>query len=90
MRWHKVKELSTIYDDMGDVLEYGNITDDEAVALCNDMIHKSISENNNKILEAMYHAILIGVINRNIGDKLDTNSIVANMDNFNEEILEYM
>ena len=83
-------EEDIFYDNIGDILEYGNITDDEAITLCNEIIDKSISENDDLILEAMYHAIYTGVMNRNIGDRLHTDIIAGNLDRFNEEVLDYI
>lgn len=71
-------------------MEYGNITDDEAIALCNDIIDKSIFENDDPVLEAIYHAIYTGVTNRNIRDRLHTDIIAGNLDRFNEEVLDYI
>ena len=44
------------YDDMSDVFEYGNISDDEIVKLCNQILLESKDEKNDIILETMYHA----------------------------------
>lgn len=85
-----MKDMCNLYDNIGDVLECGNITDDEAIILCNDIINNSISENDNQILESMYHAIFTGVVNRKIGDKLHTNMIITSMDKFSEEVLDYI
>ena len=46
------------YDDMSDVFEYGNISDDEIVKLCNQILLESKDEKNDIILETMYHAVL--------------------------------
>lgn len=78
------------YDNIGDVLEYGNITDDEAVLICNKIIEKSLLESDEHVLEAMFHAVLTGVESRNIGGKIYVNKIVENMDRYSEEILDYV
>ena len=45
------------YDDMSDVFEYGNISDDEIVKLCNQILLESKDEKNDRILEARYHPV---------------------------------
>ncbi|MDE6014708.1 MAG: hypothetical protein K2H41_03250 [Acetatifactor sp.] len=85
-----MKDICSKYESIGDILEYGNITEKEAVILCNQIINESISENDNEILEAMYHAIFIGIVNRKIIDKLDVNTIVKMLDKFNEEVSDYI
>ena len=79
-----------MYEDIGDILEYGNITDKEAVVLCNKIIEESILENDAEILEAMYHTIFIGVTNHKISDKLAVSTIIKLSDKFNEEVSDYI
>lgn len=38
------------YDDMSDVFEYGNISDDEIVKLCNQILLESKDEKNGGII----------------------------------------
>ena len=85
-----MKNTGRKYDDIGDILEYGNITDDEAIALCNDIIDESISESEFLVLEAMYHAVYTGVVNRKIAGQLHTDIIIKNLEKYNEEVLDYI
>ena len=85
-----MRDAQSKYEDIGDILEYGNITEEEAVILCNKIIDESVLENNTEILESMYHAILTGVVNRKIGDKLAINKIVDMLDKFDEEVSDYI
>lgn len=77
------------YAEIGDKLEYGNITDKEAAMLCNNIIHESILENDRDILEEMYHSIFTGICNHKIADKLDVNVIIDILDKFDEEVSDY-
>ena len=85
-----MKRTDKDYDNIGDILEYGKITDSEAIAICNEIIDESISESENQILEAMYHAIFTGVVNRKIADQLHTEMIIKSLDKFNEDVLDYI
>lgn len=85
-----MKRTDKDYDNIGDILEYGKITDSEAIAICNEIIDESISESENQILEAMYHAIFTGVVNRKIADQLHTDIIIKSLDKFNEDVLDYI
>lgn len=85
-----MEDICNKYEHLSDILEYGNITDEEAIFVCNDIIDKSISENNEQILEAMYHAILTGIDNRKIIKRLNVGKIVKNISKFNEEVLDYI
>ncbi len=78
------------YDNIGDVLEYGDITDDEAIVICDEIMEKSLQESNEQILESMFHAVLMGVGNRNIAGRIHVNIIVENIENYSEEILDYI
>ena len=64
------------YDDMSDVFEYGNISDDEIVKLCNQILLESKDEKNDIILETMYHAVFTAANYRNIADKIEIDSIL--------------
>lgn len=85
-----MKDVCSKYEDIGDMLEYGYITEKDALILCNKIINDSVSENDNKILEAMYHAILTGIVNHRISDKLDIDIIVKMLDKFNEQVSDYI
>ena len=78
------------YDDMSDVFEYGNISDDEIVKLCNQILLESKDEKNDIILETMYHAVFTAANYRNIADKIEIDSILDYIDYFNEEISDYI
>ena len=78
------------YDDIGDILEYGNISEEEAAVLCNKIINESISEKDKEILEAMYHAIFTGVVNHQIADKLEINKILSKLGDFDENVSDYI
>ena len=68
------------YDDMSDVFEYGNISDDEIVKLCNQILLESKDEKNDIILETMYHAVFTAANYRNIADKIEIDSILDYID----------
>ena len=55
------------YENLCDILEYGGISNEEAITICNNIIAGSISENENSVLEAMFHAVFTGVVSRQIG-----------------------
>lgn len=85
-----MKRAAREYDDIGDILEYGNITDNEAIVICNNIIDESISESESQILEAMYHAVFTGVVNRKVANQLHTDIIIKSLDKFNEDVLDYI
>ena len=85
-----MKDIRNKYGNIGYILEYCDITEKEAMTLCNMIIDESIAESNNEILETMYHAILTGVISHKIGDKLAVDTIVKMIDKFNEEVSDYL
>ena len=78
------------YEYLSDKLEYGNISTEEAVSICNDIIEESNSENDFIVLESMFHAIFTAVTNRNIGNRINTDIIAKNLEKYNEEILDYI
>ena len=78
------------YDDMSDVFEYWNISDDEIVKLCNQILLESKDEKNDIILETMYHAVFTAANYRNIADKIEIDSILDYIEYFNEEISDYI
>lgn len=78
------------YDDMSDVFEYGNISDEEVVKLCNQILIESKDEKSDVVLEAMYHAVFTAVDCRDIGNKLEIDSILDIINNFNQEISDYI
>jgi len=82
--------LRNIYDDLADQFEYGNMSDEEAVKICNTIISDSIGEKDSEILEAMYHAVFTTAMNRNISNKLVLDSIVDKIDIFNESAADYI
>lgn len=78
------------YDDMSDVFEYGNISDEEVVKLCSQILIESKDEKSDVVLEAMYHAVFTAVDCRDIGNKLEIDSILDVINNFNQEISDYI
>lgn len=78
------------YDDMSDIFEYGNISDEEVVKLCNQILIESKDEKSDVVLEAMYHAIFTAMNCRNIGNQLEIDSILDVINNFNQEISDYI
>ena len=78
------------YDDLADQFEYGKLVDEEVIALCNKIIIDSIDEDDDKILEAMYHAIFTATMNRDIANRLDLKSLVSKIDIFNEATADYI
>lgn len=80
----------TKYDNLSDVLEYGNISDQAAISICNEIIRESISETDNSVLESMFHAVFTGVVNRKIAKELHTESIISKLEAYSEEISDYV
>ncbi len=80
----------TKYDNLSDVLEYGNISDQAAISICNEIIRESISETDHSVLEAMFHAVFTGVVNRKIAKELHTESIISNLESYSEAISDYV
>ena len=78
------------YEKIGDILEYGSITDEEAVKLCNQIICDSTLVLDDKLLESMFYAIFTGVNNRNIASELNLDCVINNIDKYNDEILDYI
>lgn len=78
------------YDDMSDIFEYGNISDEETVKLCNQILIESKEEKSDAVLESMFHAVFTAVDSRNIVNQLDIDIILDMINNFNEEILDYI
>lgn len=78
------------YDDMSDVFEYGNISDQEVVKLCNQILMESKDEKSDVVLESMYHAVFTAANCRDIGSQLEVHSILDVINNFNQEILDYI
>lgn len=78
------------YDDMNDVFEYGNISDEEVVKLCNQILIESKDEKSDVVLESMYHAVFTAMNCRDIGNQLEIGSILDVINNFNQEILDYI
>lgn len=78
------------YDDMSDVFEYGNISDEKVVKLCNRILVESKKEKSDVVLEAMYHAVFTAVDCRDIGNQLEIDIILDVINNFNQEISDYI
>ena len=78
------------YDDMNDVFEYGNISDEDVVKLCNQILIESKDEKSDVVLESMYHAVFTAMNCRDIGNQLEIDSILDVINNFNQEILDYI
>lgn len=85
-----MNEKSKKYDDMSDIFEYGNILNEEIVKLCNQILIDSKSEKNDVVLESMYHAIFTAVNCRDIGNQLEIDIILDVINNFNQEISDYI
>lgn len=78
------------YDDMSDVFEYGNISDEEVVKTCNQILLESKDEKSDVVLEAMYHAVFTAMNCRDIGNQLEIDSILDVINNFNQEVSDYI
>lgn len=52
-----MNETDKKYDDMSDMFEYRNLSDEEVLELCNQIIIESKEEKSDLVLEAMYHAV---------------------------------
>lgn len=85
-----MNEKSKKYDNMSDIFEYGNISNEEIVKLCNQILIDSKSEKNDAVLESMYHAIFTAVNCRDIGNQLEIDIILDVINNFNQEISDYI
>ena len=78
------------YDDMSDIFEYGNISEEEVVKFCNQILIESKDEKSDVVLETMYHAVFTAVNCRDIGNQLEIDSILDVINNFNQEISDYI
>ena len=78
------------YDNLCDALEYGNISEHEAISICNSIIAESTSETEPAVLESMFHAIFTAIVNRKIGKELNTDSIINNIETYSEEVSDYI
>lgn len=78
------------YDDMNDVFEYGNMSDEEVVKLCNQILIESKDEKSDVVLESMYHAVFTAMNCRDISNQLEVDSILDVINNFNQEISDYI
>ena len=78
------------YDDMSDIFEYGNISEEEVVKFWNQILIESKDEKSDVVLETMYHAVFTAVNCRDIGNQLEIDSILDVINNFNQEISDYI
>lgn len=78
------------YENLGDKLENGNISNEEAASICNAIMEESVAENDCATLESMFHAIFTGVANRDIGDKIRTDIIARNLNKYDGQVLNYV
>ena len=78
------------YDDLGDVFEYGNISDEEVVKFCNHILLESKDEKSDMVLEAMYHAVFTAMNYHDISNQIEIDSILDVINNFNQEISDYI
>lgn len=91
--------MSFNYDDLGDILEYGNISDDLAVEICNillEKIIKTISYYKNSetgldtAFESMFNAIFLGVNNREIATRLNLDTIIDHIEELDLGSIDYL
>lgn len=78
------------YDELSDIFEYGNMSDEEVLECCNQILMRSKDEKNEMVLEAMFHAIFTAMNCRDIGNKVDIDSILDYIYDYNEEISDYI
>lgn len=78
------------YEEISDELEYGDISDEKAINICNNLLNKSLTENDDVVLESIFNAVFNGVDNREIASKLYLEDVVKNILNYNEECLDYL
>ena len=78
------------YEEISDELEYGDISDEKAINICNNLLKKSLTENDDVVLESIFNAVFNGVDNREIASKLYLEDVVKNILNYNEECLDYL
>lgn len=75
---------------IGDILEYGDISRDEAIQEMNVLIKYVVQQNDNDIKEEILHIILNGEDSRNVDKELDLEPIVSNLSKFNDECISYI
>lgn len=79
-----------MYDDISDIFEYGEISIDKAITMCNNIIKCSLNENDENVLESMYHAIFICLNKYNISKSLNLDILIKNISHFNSDTLDYI
>lgn len=62
----------------------------EVVKLCNQILLESKDEKSDVVLEAMYHAVFTATDCRDISNQLEIDSILDVINNFNQEISDYI
>ena len=77
-------------DYIGDILEYGTVSQDEAIELSNLMIRSVLQEENNAVRESIFHALSHAVVFRNVGSFVEWNLLVDNVSKINSSELEYV
>ena len=82
--------MNVNFDDIGDILEYGNISDNDAIEICNMILKASMDEKDEIVLEAMFHAVYMGVSHRHIAKQINIDIIVEKLEYFSEQILDYI
>ena len=82
--------MNVNYDDLGDVLEYGAISDNEAIEMCDNILKESLTETDDIVLESMFHAVYMGVSHRDIASKIDIDLILEKLECFSEEVQDYV
>ncbi len=78
------------YDNYSDLFEYGNISDEETIKLCNKIIEESKIEKDNVVLESMYNAIVTATVYRNIAGKIETDNMLIIIESCGKQVAEYI
>ncbi|WIY63175.1 hypothetical protein [Bacillus arachidis] len=86
---NKQEKLSSL-GAIGDILEYGDISRDEAIQEMNVLIKYVVEQNDNDIKEEILNIILNGENSRNVDKELDLEPIVLNLSKFNDECISYI
>ncbi|WP_243521878.1 hypothetical protein [Bacillus pseudomycoides] len=88
-RLDKQEKLNSL-GAIGDILEYGDISRDEAIQEMNVLIKYVVEQNDNDIKEEILNIILNGENSRNVDKELDLEPIVLNLSKFNDECISYI
>jgi len=84
-----VNEKELRIDDLGDMLEFGVYEKKDLIDSVNLMLNFSASETNLKIKESVFHAINNALVFQNIGEFINWENFIKELDKLNGELLDY-